>query len=372
MKCFYILNPHANDFTHKPLSYFFFKKKPHLKYSYIVGTGRAKYCFNLEESSFFGTRLIKKFFLILKPLVFLEIIIWLFINKKNFFDSHFHFLERANKKFFYNVLVFSYKGLTDINKNKINSIRRYSHFFVHLSHYMIRTSEKARNLSILDANKVTLLGDSDFSDNEYFRRYFPIYSLDLLPFCPARRFKNNFRFRVDGIYAGGTIHDLSTESPPEYYSDFIGFFKCNSYHTVREFVQSMSLPLLSVNQSSWADQKKQPNNSYFKADLVEVFNEYKFVLYGTELSGAPSISSIEAMFCGSIALLDRDSIRGLPFKEGVHYLHIDEDSGGVVNETKSVFHKHKDTVFIYDTSLISLYHQFLNKRVSYLAGFGFE
>jgi hypothetical protein len=331
-------NPHSSDFLSIPISYKLLRKKPLLKYGYLLKfNSKVEYIFDFRESSFFKKKTIAKYLFFLLPFLFLEIILWSLINKIAINKINFSFQKQFNQHS--NLFVMSYKSLTDIDQSTLKFFNSFEQVYIHLTHYFIRTKEKAKNISKIKT-KVTLLGDSDFRDNSYYKKYFKKKHLnfEVLPFKPHDRFKKKKLRRIDRLYSGGTVHKLNLERPKKYYSDFRNFFKVNSYHTIRPYLSNYSIDFLDNAHGAWSEQAKLiGGNTYFKSDLCDIFNRYIAVIYGSELSGAPSISNLEAICCGSIALMDRKYIKGLPLIEGVDFVHVNEHAKNLEKELKEKF-----------------------------------
>lgn len=331
-------NPHSSDFLGIPLSFTIIRKKPLLKYAYLLkASTNAKYIFDFKESSIFKKKIIKKYFYFFIPIIFLEIILWCSYNEISFRKVKF-ILKKQKKNF--KLFIMSYKSMTDVDNSTFEFFNSYSHIYIHLTHYFIRTKEKAKNISKIKA-PITLLGDSDFKNNSYFKKYFKKKNLqfEILPFKPHDRFKIKKNIiRINRLYSGGTVHKLNLERPKKYYSDFRNFFKVNSYHTIRPYLSNCSIDFLDNAHGAWSEQTKLiGGNAYFKSDLCDIFNRYVAVIYGSELSGAPSISNLEAICCGSIALMDRKYIKGLPLIEGVDFVHVNEHEKNLEKEIKKKF-----------------------------------
>ena len=162
-------NPHSSDFLGIPLSFTIIRKKPLLKYAYLLKASKnAKYIFDFKESSIFKKKIIKKYFYFFIPIIFLEIILWCSYNEISF--RKVKFILKEQKKNF-KLFIMSYKSMTDVDNSTFEFFNSYSHIYIHLTHYFIRTKEKAKNISKIKA-QITLLGDSDFKNNSYFKKYF--------------------------------------------------------------------------------------------------------------------------------------------------------------------------------------------------------
>ena len=227
------------------------------------------------------------------------------------------------------LLLFSYKGAVGISGRSLSILNNFKAVVVHLSHYFVSTKEKSKNLSAL--NNVWLSGDSDIKDNPYFKEFFPWYDKEFVvqPFCVAPRFSNSTDFdgRNNICIAAGSFHNLDDEIPAYKYSDFIGFFKTNTYHPIRKIIfdNKGSCSLIKSIVSPYRSNAKKgiikkfidhfmiSQKAYFKIDLVKEYNEHKFAVIGEELSGFPALGAFEAMACGAILIGLSESYKGMGF-----------------------------------------------------------
>jgi len=134
----------------------------------------------------------------------------------------------------------------------------------------------------------------------------------VVPFQVSDRFITvNKSKRSDKTLVSGTVHNLRYEEPKEYYSDFISHFKAYSYHEVRRYFLQHIVDGVDSRVTSFRIGKSSLQSQYFKVDLVSLLNTYKFVCYDNELSGAPAITTLEAIACGCIPLVKTGSLKGL-------------------------------------------------------------
>ena len=333
----FINNPHSFDMLATPVSYRLFKRRPHLKYSFFFleflrQGGRV--CFDLSETSFGRLKGFRK---LLSPLIFFEILIWLYINRIPFSKA---FLKvPKNSK----LIVFTYKGATEKNFIKNYHLKRATHIFWHMSHYMISTSKKSKFINHY-LPKSTLLADCDLSGNELFERYFSSYSGKILltPFVPAERFKvitESKKRKFSKIFATGTYHSLALGIDD--CDEAINTFNSSSHHYLRAEISSLKLDWIDDGQGCFDNQKGILEPIYFKRDLVKEFNKYAFIFCGDEYCGLPSISNFEAMCCGAMPIVNEKNYSGLGLTPGVHFLTHD----GTLKGLESAFKQNKFATF---------------------------
>tara|TARA_B110000211_G_C14092983_1_gene560436 strand:+ start:9087 stop:9764 length:678 start_codon:yes stop_codon:yes gene_type:complete len=183
--------------------------------------------------------------------------------------------------------------------------------------------------------KILLLADNDFSDNEYFSKFFSWYNnkIVVIPFIVQERFKTLNKKRKNKILLSGTVHDLSIEKPVSFYSDFIKHFNSFSYHKLRSSLKVQNLDLIDNKVSDFREKNGNTlQKEYFKIDLVDQLNSYKYVCYDSELSGALALSSLEAIACGCIPFMSKDSIQGLNLVGKFNLIEFDGSVDGFIEE----------------------------------------
>ena len=321
-------NPHSFDMLFTPVSYRVARKKPHLKYCHIPKilnehNGFVECVVDYSESSLLPSSVLTKLPLLFRiVLVNIELIFWKKLNSEYRFKIYTH----NNLPEGYSLLSFSYKAYDSLTSEKTQVFGKCSRLLSHLSHYMINTSVKSGNMSLY-RSKILLLADNDFSNNTYFNKFFSWYkhSIIVLPFIVQDRFVNyNNADRKNRILLSGTIHDLSMEKPDDFYTDFINHFNSYSYHRLRSSKMIQDLEYVDNLTSSFRDKNGSTlQRGYFKVDLVQRLNEYKYVCYDTELSGALALSSLEAIACGCVPFVTSESIKGLEFNDKFDYFEID-------------------------------------------------
>jgi hypothetical protein len=236
--------------------------------------------------------------------------------------------------------VFSYKNCVGAFEQRLPIIAAFRTAIVNLSHYFIRTQEKAENIAKL--RNVVLHADSDHRNNAYFRHFFPdTQSLLVLPFAVSNRFtaKTPAIQRSKKCAATGSFHNLEVEAPYVYYRNFIEFFRTDTYHPVRKLLLEHRSELISWLECRISLYREMTNKrrlnarlytslgldvvqaDYFSFNIADFYNGHLFAIVGEELSGAPAIGFFEAMACGCVMLGAEGSFYdGLGLRPGVHYL----------------------------------------------------
>lgn len=238
------------------------------------------------------------------------------------------------------VFSFSYKSLVAGFEERLPIFNAASRSVFHLSHYFINTSLKANNLRYID--NAYLAGDSDISNNRYFRYFFDWYDKEfiVLPFSVGERFisAKSTKDRHYQLGASGTFHDLKNEPKPHLYCDFRSVTGSNNYHQLREelYVHKDELPInWSVNTGPYRSSGARGplsklfsflstrQKTYFSLDIVDFYCSCSYVVVGEEKSGFPAIGSLEAMACGAALVGDPNCYDGLGLIQGVHYVSHD-------------------------------------------------
>jgi hypothetical protein len=339
-----LLNPHADDFIKSPVSFWLVRRRALTKYAYLIDEplSRGEHVDVLVDgtlSAIFGQDIFARLPHWMRiSLLWIEIAIWKRINA---LDGrvvvHWSPKTVRSRDFLY---IFSYKSCVGAFPVRKKIIEQFHHKIINLSHYFIRTAEKAANIGSL--SNVTLAADADFRRNEYFNYFFQAHQpILVLPFVIPRRFRviTPLGKRRGICAATGSFHNLIEETPPEYYRDFIGFFKSDTYHPVRKMLFMARDELkdwLACRISPYRENDDQSGptaklltllrldlrqTSYFSFDVVDFYNDNKFAIVGEESSGLPAIGFFEAMACGCVMLGQAGSYYdGLGLEAGRHYL----------------------------------------------------
>lgn len=347
------LNPHAHDFLAMPVSFVLLKRRGLKKYGFlfeqlIQHQQTIHVVLDGTVCSLIPDRFFNRLPRFLRHMILkLEMSWWLALNQlqKNV-RVHFSAKTCPSVK---TLFMFSYKDGVGSFDRRRQLIESFPLVLVHLSHYMIRTAEKAKNLSTL--SNVTLMGDSDISSNSYFKTYFSWYKrkLFILPFHVSERFQisTNFAKRQKKCIAVGSFHDLTQEILASYYHDFTHHFDTDTYHPVRKILYAnasqnqnwLTCHISPYRETSNPSRSRIKNwlkyffvrqKNYFKINMVEEYNHHQFALVGEELNGFPALGAFEAMACGCVLLARSDEYyQGLNLQAGKHYLLHDGTVEGI-------------------------------------------
>ncbi len=336
-KSFYILNPHRDDFIWEPLYFSYIKRRALKKYNYIaeifteirnVKLLISDDCSGLIPQSILSN-LPKD---IRRILIKWEFKKWVHINNLPS-NTLFYWLDEK-LKIDKQDEIFMFQLSNEKYINQLNALLgKFSSVYVHLSHYYLDPKRISKTFSKLP--NVNFCGDSDISKHPFFTKYFAWYMkrFILVPFYIEDRFKATkpLKNRIDKIITTGTFHPIEEYPNSVYLKEEIGV---EAFHynrrNIYENKQNIK-DLITCYNSPWKQRdapwytklwnaNKVSQKSYFKMDIVEEYNNYKFALIGEEICGFPGIGSFEAMACGCKVLLDSNTIVGLNLKENIHYI----------------------------------------------------
>ncbi|MCT7563740.1 glycosyltransferase [Aliarcobacter butzleri] len=346
-------NPQVDDFLAEPPHFSLLKRRALKKYGYIFNgilseNKIIEIYVDFTLSAFIPEKVFSRFPLFLKKLIVKrELDKWLKDNNlTNRVKINFNYNNSFENKILF---AMSYKSMENYNESRIQIINKFKKSIFHLSHYHISTKTKTKNLSLL--KNVYLCGDSDITSNDYFKFYFSWYKKDFLiiPFYVQDRFicKKDFLERKDLAIATGSFHNLYEEKPVYKYKDYLDFYKQSTYHPIRkilyenknkvnEFIDVKVSPyrensnnnfLIKLFKKYFVNQKK-----YFAFDIVELYNQYKYVVVGEENIGFPAIGAFEAMACGCILIGQKEYYNSLGMEENIHYICYNGSLEDLVNK----------------------------------------
>ncbi len=338
-----LLNPHADDFVKTPVSFWLARRRGLRKYAYLIDEPgkhgqRVDILIDGTLSSLCGQDWFTMLPRFLRLLVLkIEIPVWIAINGlKGKVAVHWSPETITGRDALY---VFSYKNCVGAFAQRKQAIDAFPLKLVNLSHYFIRTGEKARNISSLRG--VTLVAEADMTSNPYYKHYFPNQPLCVVPFAVSERFATvkSLAVRAGICAATGSFHNLLDEKPRSYYDEFINFFGLDTYHPIRKLLfqhrnelagrfdirvsfyreKSSSSELMAKLFSFFGLDIAQ--TEYFSFDIVDFYCDHKFAIIGEEASGLPAIGFFEAMACGCVMLGQQGHFYdGIGLTPGVHYL----------------------------------------------------
>ena len=343
-------NPHKNVMLGLTLMNWLNKSKLPLKYNYLLELlqkGEAKiYCDNKGSSFPFQANLFNKYF------KYIELYLWKKINKISkvqcYYDSK--QIKKEDYLFF-----FAYDFLQKkINFNCENVLNIDCNKLVHFSHYFFRTMEISQNLSAF--NNIYIVAESDLKNNSpYFNKYFNWYNKNVyvLPFVVSERFLelNTFNNRENRCLAVGSFMTMEKE---DYNECMLNYLNSDTIQPIRKDIYLNKNNLTSyiecridyinefwnLNKTKIEGKeskfntiintykKKIKNNwgksNHFKANIVNLYNDYKMVFSSDDAGELPSISFFEAMVCGCVNIaLPSSNLLDLGLIEGFHYIGFD-------------------------------------------------
>jgi|GEM_PF-5126422 len=335
-----LYNPHVDDFLAEPPHFRLLKRRALKKYGFFIPSelarvGEVRVLVDGTSSAF-----IQEKYFILLPAIFrnliasVEFALW---RKINNFDHRVKRVAAPTIPVEDVLLAFSYKAATGGFLLRKALLSRHKAVVFHLSHYFVLTGEKAKNISELD--NAWLAGDSDISDNSYFKNFFSWYRRDflILSFSVAARFKElrPFNERQRRCIATGSFHDLTQEVPANKYTDYLSVAGFSTYHPVRKALYECAAEVsesIECKISPYRPIEKVSNlkrllrhfsvaqKNYFAIDIVELYNNYQCAVIGEEYSGFPALGSFEAMACGCILIGEPGAYAGLGLIEGEHFV----------------------------------------------------
>lgn len=349
-----LLNPHADDFVAVPVSFRLVGRRGVCKYKYLVEEPirrgqRLSILVDGTLSSLIDQQVFNRMPKWLRGLILrVEIYFWLRLNGLTpHADVHRSIDTVKDRMALY---VFSYKNCVGSFDRRLAAISSFECALINLSHYFIRTSEKAGNIAKL--GNAHLISEANLLQNSYFQHFFPKAPLvSVVPFAVSNRFvvKRPLAERDAKCAATGSFHNLNEEEPRAYYRDFIDFFKTDTYHPVRKMLYRQRAELSDWLTSRISPYRELKNSSksagallrnllrldvvqseYFSFDIVEFYNQHRFAIVGEELSGAPAVGFFEAMACGCVTLGQRGAYyTGLGLEPNLHYLPHDGTIEGI-------------------------------------------
>jgi hypothetical protein len=390
---FTILNPHVSDFFASPLSFILLKRRPLRKYGYLIDmpVAEGKKIDVLINNAFSGL-IPDKIFRILPGFVRslwlrLEINYWLKHNQlKGKVTVHFSAKTVSNKKVLLFLCYRNYLNPSSLQK----TCRHFEHAIGHLTHYY--TIPSGYSKAVKDIPNLILASDVDVTHNEFFNHFFPWYQREMLivPFAVYERFKVNqpFESRKAKAVATGTFHMLELDASKEHLKDLKEFANASTVHPLRRtiyerkeelsgFIDCYCFPYFESNikrekkfyERLLPKKLQVAQSSYFSFNIVDKYNEYKYVIVGEEFyNGIPGVGAFEAMACGCVLLGNRNCYTGSGMQEGVHFLghnnsieeivSIIEDANAQPEKLKAISSSAADFVKQHYTPK-ALYHQFL-------------
>lgn len=335
-----LYNPHVDDLLAGPPHFRFLKRRPLKKYGFFIDeslrNGReVNVLVDGTSSAYIPEKVFHKLPRFLR-LFFSEVEykLWLRLNK---FGHLVKRVQTPKEKSDDVLLAFSYKAATGDFSLRRNLLTKYRVVVFHLSHYFVSTKEKSENIKSLD--NAWLAGDSDITNIQYFKHFFPWYKKEflVLPFSVSKRFclKKEYSERQNRCVATGSFHDLTQEQPPEKYADCLSATQSTTYHPIRKEIYDQRASVKSLIECKISPYRQYGSSSklkrlishfsvaqkkYFSIDIVDLYNDYRFAVVGEELSGFPALGALEAMACGCTLIASPINYRGMGLVPNIHYI----------------------------------------------------
>jgi len=291
----------------------------------------------------------------------LALVFWVWGNKISFQKIGFVFTKAGLRKqdvlFFMHYGNFTYEDASNAKRgDELASVLSNIDILKlgHLTHYAYQPAIGATNLEKLGANLLVaenhLLCNSDF-----YRKYFGSLKADFwcLPFIAAERFVSQtpFKERICKLVATGSITFKMTDK------DFINFFQTDELQPVRrqiyeranEFGHEIDSMISDLNATRETGNVKaepiwrqflrrfvpHPHHSYYKKNIVDVYNSYMMFAVPEEICDLPAIGVVEGMACGCAFFgLDSPMYRDLGMFPGVHYVAYDGTVEGLIEKIR--------------------------------------
>ncbi|MDB5251205.1 MAG: glycosyltransferase [Flaviaesturariibacter sp.] len=341
---FTILNPHVSDFFGSPLSFKLLKRRALRKYGYLldehIAAGhKVDVLVNNAFSGLIPDSIFRKLpGAVRSQLLRAELKQWVEHNQlEGKVTVHFSPDTIPDK----NILLFlCYRNY--LNPAMLReTCRHFSVAIGHLTHYYATPGDYSR--AIEGIPNLLLASDVDVTGNTFFRHFFPWYRKPMLviPFAVYPRFQVVRRFdeRKPKAVATGTFHMLELDASHNHLTDLKTYAGARTVHPVRREIYERKEELAdtidcycfpyfetNVTKKKWY-QRLLPKklqvaqSSYFSFNIVDKYNEYKYVIVGEEYyNGIPGVGAFEAMACGCVLLGNRTCYAGTGMEDGVHYL----------------------------------------------------
>lgn len=357
-----LYNPHVDDFFAEPPHFYFLRRSALKKYGFFLSEEiRGNGCFYAIVDGSISAFLPARLFVCLpgflrKWWAALEFRIWLL---RNGLRASCVQLPRKGDYSADVLLAFSYKACVGLFSERKALFSSFRAVVFHLSHYFVATKEKADNIS--QVRNAWLGGDSDPSDNAYFKHFFAWYQRPflVLPFAVSPRFVDRHLPRADRAVATGSFHDLRQEVPVRAYADYMSISGLTTYHPVRLEIfqrQEEISDLVKVNVcayrnytngnrcAKWWHHYKIAQKKYFSIDIVDLYNQYKFAVVGEEYAGFPALGALESMSCGTVLLADPRYYAGLGLVPNVHFIPYYGNVDSLLSQIRQWRHKDVSTV----------------------------
>lgn len=259
-----------------------------------------------------------------------EFFLWCILNKQSVFRGRILISSEAK------LLVFGHRTIAtestrESDWREIRSEVKYisklkCKKIIHLTHYFYGISQFIKNLHLIGAH--ILIGEGDPSViNSRVGREFESFEFQLVPFVSVKRFKTlvPYNERKHCAVSTGTVAPRIINDDFQYYfrTDCLQPDRLELYNLARE----NNLSACELFVENLYDKGSRLQRSYFKQDVVALYNSYKYYLVTCEIVGFPQIAMYEAVACGCVLISkDEKILSALGLVAGIHYILIDSFS----------------------------------------------
>ena len=302
------------------------------------------------------------------------LILWCWFNKVKWSKVGFVFTKKSmhDKDV---MLIFHYGNFTHEQLQIAESTRKQAECLsdlrvfkvIHFTHYVYRPDIGLANLERLSPD--LLIAENNLSNNSlFFAKYFGSLKtrFELLPYTFAARFVKKLPFseRINKMVATGSITYKMTDQ------EFVSFYSTNELQPMRrilfehknEYTAEMHCLISDLNASrndaKFAPPKnllqrirsllttRHPQLSYYKKDIVSVYNEFKMFVVPEEICDLPAIGFVEGMACGCAYIgLNNPMFRDIGLVPGIHYIAYDGSLPDLMGKVR-YYQEHPDELEI--------------------------
>jgi len=330
-----------------------------------------------DSGSSLPVSFLRRSYVISKIINYIEIYLWLLINKLNPFKVEIFFDSRKIRK---SDTLFSITHTYLDNENEgtqalinLDCIKMF-----YMSHYMFSSSIISKNVK--KGKSIFLVAENNLWKNSmFFKKYFPDYCKDVyvLPFSYQGRFKKSspFLLRKNKCLAIGSVQTINIFNDSS--RDMYDYFRVDTLHPMRkaiyinrsEIADYIDSCISHINEDTNQALSKLKNPSgnllkkiylkirnyyisnvlgsytrraYYDFDIVKKYNEYRMFVVPEEIADLPGIGFVEGMACGCAYIgIKSNMYRDIGLVDGVHYIAYGNTLNSLVDAVK-YYQNHND------------------------------
>ena len=219
---------------------------------------------------------------------------------------------------------------------------------VHMTHYVYNVKTGSGNLAKMAPDLV--IAESNLKKySDFYKRYFSKISANFyqLPYCYGKRFvcSTSFEDRINKIVATGSL-TFKMHDP-----EFIEFYKVNELQPFRRvlfeccsrypseldsYISDLNETRIKFTHTSILSRVKNlfgrhPQHSYYKKDIVSIYNSYQMFVVPEEICDLPAIGFVEGMACGCAYFgINSPMYSEIGMVPGYHYIEYDGTIDGLM------------------------------------------